>query len=645
MAWRLLAPRQRLKLSREVNCVRRYKVLFAVLAVVTASGTFAVAGQAAPVAANGKLEIDTGAPGKAIVGNLTVTGAIADGWAGVYPCADGYKGTSNINYRAGIDIANFVVVKADAAGKICVITQQRTHVVFDQTAEVDLSVTNSTRLLDTRTRTKPTAGGTLVVATGTPNRTIIGNLTVDAPEAEGFVSLYPCKVGSSGTSNLNHNAGQTIANAFFAQADSNGDLCIRTTARTHVIIDVAGTMNLSGANSSRLLDTRNGGKRTATNGVVTVATGRPNTSIAGNLTITGSTDAGFASVYPCRAGWQGTSNVNYSDGDIANLFVATADADGNLCVRTSAPTFMVVDTIGQPPFSTHAAARKVDTRTPQPGDVPVVGGCSMFPADNPWNQRIDSLPVRPESSTWVNRLGANKSLAWDFGGPYGFPFVIVPASQPLVPINFTAYGRESDPGPYPIPLNAPIQDGPTSTRDRHVLALQQGTCKLFELYNAFPRNGRWDADSGAVYDLSSNALRPDGWTAADAAGLPMIAGLLRMEDLNDGVVKHAVRFTGSCTQRGYIHPATHQAGQNDNSCPPMGARFRLKASFDTSKFTGQARILLDGLKTYGLIMADNGPDWMVSGANDDRWDMTSFQQLKSVPGSAFEVVDTGPILR
>jgi hypothetical protein len=625
--------------------VRRYKVCLAALAVVASSGGFAPAGQAAPIAPNGKLEIDTGAPGKVIVGNLTITGAGADGWAAVYPCAEGWKGTSSINYRAGVDIANMVVAKADGAGKICVVSQQRTNAIFDQTAEVDLSVGNSTRLLDTRSRGKSTADGTLTIATGSPNRTIVGNVTVDAPEADGFVALFPCKAGWSGTSNLNHDAGQTIANAFFAQADSNGDLCVRTQARTHVIVDVAGTTSLSGANSTRLVDTRKSGQRSIANGVVTVPTGKPNTSIAGNVTITGATDAGFAAVYPCRSGWQGTSNVNYTSGNIANMFVTTADADGNLCVRTSAPTFVVVDSIGQPPFSTHAATRKVDTRIPKPGDVPIVGGCSMFPADNPWNQRIDSLPVRPESSTWVNRLGANKPLLADFGGPYGFPFVIVPASQPLVPINFTAYGRESDPGPYPIPLNAPIQDGPSATGDRHVLALQQGTCKLFELYRAFPRNGKWDADSGAVFDLSSNALRPERWTAADAAGLPMIAGLLRIEDLNDGVLKHAVRFTGSCTQQGYIHPATHQAGQNDSSCPPMGARFRLKASFDTSKFTGQARILVEGLKVYGMMMADNGPDWMVSGAQDDRWDMTSFQQIKSLPGSAFEVVDTGPILR
>jgi hypothetical protein len=625
--------------------VRRSKVCLAVLAAIAASGAFAVASDAAPIAANGKLEIDTGAPGKVIVGNLTITGASADGWAAVYPCADGWKGTSSINYRAGVDIANLVVSKADGAGKICVISQQRTNAIFDQTAEADLSVSNSTRLLDTRTRSKSTPDGTLTVATGTPNRTVIGNVTVDAPESDGFVAVYPCKAGWSGTSNLNHGAGQTIANAFFAQADSDGNLCVRTQARTHVIVDVAGTMSLGGANSSRLVDTRSSGKRTLANGVVTIPTGRPNTSIAGNVTIAGASDTGFAAVYPCRSGWQGTSNVNYSGGDIANLFVATADADGNLCVRTSAPTFVIVDSIGQPPFSAHAAIRKVDTRIPQPGDAPVVGGCQMFPADNPWNQRIDSLPVRPESATWVNRLGATKPLLADFGGPYGFPFVIVPASQSLVPINFTAYGNESDPGPYPIPLSAPIENGPTSSGDRHVLALQQGSCKVYELYNAFPRNGRWDADSGAVFDLSSNALRPERWTSADAAGLSILAGLLRIEDLDDGVLKHAVRFTGSCTQQGYIHPATHQAGQNNSSCPPMGARFRLKASFDTSKFTGPARILLDGLKVYGLVMADNGVDWMVSGAQDDRWDMSNFQQLKSVPGSAFEVVDTGPILR
>jgi hypothetical protein len=168
---------------------------------------------------------------------------------------------------------------------------------------------------------------------------------------------------------------------------------------------------------------------------------------------------------------------------------------------------------------------------------------------------------------------------------------------------------------------------------------------LFELYRAFPGSGRWSADSGAVFDLGSNALRPEGWTSTDAAGLPVLPGLVRYEDIADGVLRHAVRFTAQCTQRGYIHPATHQAGQNNAACPPMGARFRLKANFDTSGFHGQTRIILEGLKTYGLIVADNGSNWYVTGSVDARWNVVDIDQLKSVPGGAFEAVDSGPILR
>jgi hypothetical protein len=274
-----------------------------------------------------------------------------------------------------------------------------------------------------------------------------------------------------------------------------------------------------------------------------------------------------------------------------------------------------------------------------------LGGCSIFPSDNPWNQRVDTLPLNAQSDTWVNTLGRTRTLHPDFGGPYGIPFSIVPASQAKVPIAFTAYGDESDPGPYPIPLDAPIEGGPASDGDRHVLVLQSGDCKLYELGRAFPTATGWNADVGAVFNLSSNALRPERWTSADAAGLPITAGLVRFEDIASGSLNHAVRFTAQCTQRAYIHPATHQAGKNDASCPPMGARFRLKASFDTAGYTGQTRIILEGLKAYGMIVADNGSNWFVTGAVDSRWNVADLEQLKRVPGSVFEVVDTGPLIR
>jgi hypothetical protein len=269
----------------------------------------------------------------------------------------------------------------------------------------------------------------------------------------------------------------------------------------------------------------------------------------------------------------------------------------------------------------------------------------MFPADNAWNQRVDGLQVHASSDSWTARMGLTRNLHPDFGGPYGIPFSVVPATQPAVPITFTAYGDESDPGPYPVPLAAPVEGGASSNGDRHVLVLQSGTCKLFELYRAFPTGSGWKADSGAVFDLGSNALRPERWTSADAAGLPVTAGLVRFEDIADGSLRHAVRFTAQCTQRAYIHPATHQAGRDDATCPPMGARFRMKASFDVSQVTGQSRIILEGLKRYGMIVADNGSNWFITGSTDPRWNVEDLDQLKRIPGSAFEAVETGPLRR
>jgi hypothetical protein len=258
--------------------------------------------------------------------------------------------------------------------------------------------------------------------------------------------------------------------------------------------------------------------------------------------------------------------------------------------------------------------------------------------------------VHPNSANFIatiNGSGRTK-LHPDFGGDgqYGIPFVVVPATQPLVPITWTAYGDESDPGPYPVPLSAPVEGGPASDGDRHVLVLRQGECRLYELYRAFQVGSGWNADSGAIFDLTSNALRPEGWTSADAAGLPILPGLARYDEVASGRITHALRFTVSRTQRGYIHPATHFASSStDPNRPPMGLRLRLKASFDTSGYTGQARVILEALKVYGMIVADNGSDWYITGAADPRWDDEDLGQLKNVPGSAFEVVDTGTIVK
>lgn len=277
--------------------------------------------------------------------------------------------------------------------------------------------------------------------------------------------------------------------------------------------------------------------------------------------------------------------------------------------------------------------------------VPTVGSCRIFPADNQWNADVSSYPVHPDSATFMASIGLTRTLHPDFGSnpDYGIPVTVVDASQPDAPITFDAYGDESDPGPYPVPANARVEAG----GDRHVIVLDKDACKLYELYAA-RKDGSgagWTAESGAVFDLASNALRPEGWTSADAAGLPIYPGLVKYDEVASGAMRHAIRFTASRTQRGYIHPATHQAGVTGATYPPMGLRVRLKADFDISGYDGHARVILETMRKYGMILADNGSNWFFTGETDSRWDDDDLNQLKSVPGSAFEAVYTGPIIR
>ena len=284
-----------------------------------------------------------------------------------------------------------------------------------------------------------------------------------------------------------------------------------------------------------------------------------------------------------------------------------------------------------------AGPAQVSAATP----VPRIAGCALFPADNPWRRDISHAPLSPHSAAWVRSVGRAVHLHPDFGSnpSYGIPLTIVPADQRRVPIRFTAYGDESDPGPYPVPHSARIEAG----SDRHVLVASHN-CHLYELYDARRTARGWAAESGAVFNLRSDRLRPDGWTSADAAGLPISAGLVRPSEIRAGHIDHALRFTVSETQQGYIHPATHEAGQtNSPDVPPMGARFRLKASFSLRGYHGAARIILVCLKKYGMFVADNGSNWYISGASWRGWNDADLDQLKRVPGSAFQVVQTGRI--
>jgi len=276
---------------------------------------------------------------------------------------------------------------------------------------------------------------------------------------------------------------------------------------------------------------------------------------------------------------------------------------------------------------------------------PVEGGCPVLPASNPINRDISRAPVDPRSAAYVASIGLAGHLHPDFGvnPAYGIPYSVVGPAQRRVPITFTEYGEESDRGPYPVPPAARVE-GAGEDGDRHVLVLQSGTCRLFELYSASRAGAGWQAGSGAVFNLRSNSLRPEGWTSADAAGLPILPLLVRWPEVHAGRIDHALRVTVSRTQRGYIHPATHLAsGSSDPSLPPMGLRLRLKASYSLAGFHGQALIILRALKRYGLIVADNGSSWYITGAPDPRWNEAQLQELESVPGSAFEVVRSGAI--
>jgi hypothetical protein len=279
--------------------------------------------------------------------------------------------------------------------------------------------------------------------------------------------------------------------------------------------------------------------------------------------------------------------------------------------------------------------------------------CQVFPRDNHWNVRVDGLPVASDSDRLVRSIGLDRPVHPDFGSglwdgrPIGIPYTTVSRRQRRVRVSFE-YTDESDRGRYPIPRRAPIEGGRSSDGDRHVIVVDRDRCKLYELYAAFPQAGgrRWKAGSGAVWSLRSNRLRPSGWTSADAAGLPILPGLARYEEVRRGAIDHALRFTAQRTRRAFVYPARHFASNlDDPDLPPMGLRVRLRASFDTSGLPRQARIVATALKRYGMILADNGSPWFISGAPSSGWRNEDLQQLARVHGDDFEVVDTSSLPR
>ena len=282
-----------------------------------------------------------------------------------------------------------------------------------------------------------------------------------------------------------------------------------------------------------------------------------------------------------------------------------------------------------------------------------VGSRLVFPADNPWNTDISAEPVDPNSATLLNNCGgvgrkvhADFGTVWN-GAPNGIPYVLVGGSQPKVPVTFD-YDDESDPGPYPIPPTAPIEGGPNATGDRHVIVIDTLNWRLYELFDAHPQNGgaSWHAGSGATWDLSSNALRPAGWTSADAAGLPIFPGLVRYDEaVLKGVISHALRFTCPTTRKAYVSPARHWASsQTSAAYPPMGMRVRLKANVDLSTYPAEVRVILTALKKYGMFLADNGSGMYLSGAPDSRWSDDNLATMARLTNANFEVVRMGTIV-
>jgi hypothetical protein len=294
------------------------------------------------------------------------------------------------------------------------------------------------------------------------------------------------------------------------------------------------------------------------------------------------------------------------------------------------------------------------------GPYPDLGSCSVFPAPPPgtpanapslpteaaWNQDVSQAPVARNSGATIAYINAHGGdhLHPDFGSPraYGFPYAVVNAGQRKLPIHYTAYGDESDPGPFPAPKGAPVEGGSGSDGDRHVLVVDRSSCTLYELYRAFFKGGggaHWNADSGTRWDLRSSARRPDSWTSADAAGLPIFPGLVRYDEVAAGRLDHAIRVTFDSTRNAWVHPASHCAGDtSDGNAPAMGTRLRLRAGYGLGGFSGGAKVIAEALKRYGMIVADNGSNWFFSGSSDRRWDDENLNQLKRIPGDAFEIV-------
>lgn len=313
-----------------------------------------------------------------------------------------------------------------------------------------------------------------------------------------------------------------------------------------------------------------------------------------------------------------------------------------------------------PPASPQPVAQ-ISTKTPEKKQQPPetqqqvkygmgasLNGFRPFRDDDPWNQEVTKVEVDPNSDRILAPIGLDGHLHPDFGSgtwngaPIGIPYIVVPGDQPRVTVQYTAYGDQSDPGPFPLPFETPVEGAPGTDGDRHAIVIDRDNFILYELYRAFPKKGgaRWEADSGAIFNLKTNTKRPQGWTSADAAGLPIFPGLVRYDEVAEQKeIAHALRFTLARTRRAYVSPASHWASQDDNPLlPPMGMRVRLKADVDLSEFPAEVQVILRALKKYGMILADNGSDWFISGTPDERWDNDTLRALRSIKVQHLEIL-------
>jgi hypothetical protein len=604
--------------------------------------------------------------------NLTVVDPGGPGFVTAYPCGSPKPNTSNVNFTAGQTVANLSIVKLSADGRVCFVSDKPTHLIADVTAfstpTAPFSPITPARIFESRPAStvdgqqanvgKLVANATTQVRVGgragVPLSAAVAalNITVADPAAAGFVTVYPCGEAKPNASTVNFRAGQTVANLTLSKLGTDGRICVISDQSTHLIVDVTAfappATTLGNLSPARLLDSRpaatvdgrysNTLKLRANVVVDLPVSGRASvpagaSTAALNITIVDPASAGFLTAYPCGTAKPNTSNVNFTAGQtVANLSILKIGDGGKVCLVSDQPSHLIVDITT---FDTGAG-----TAPPLPLGAASVGGCEIRPASDPWNQDITGLAVHPMSDTWVTAIGPSQRVHPDFGSnpDYGIPFTVVPENQPLVPVTFTDYADESDPGPYPLPSDAAVEAG----SDAHVLVVQQGTCKLYEMGNSSYANGAWSASGGAIFELNTSSYRPETWTSADAAGLPILPGLARYEEVKSGLITHALRFTAPVTQRGYIFPASHFAGTSNPSRPPMGARLRLRADFDTAGYSGDSLVILNALKKYGMILADNGSPWYISGATDTRWNDDDLDQLKSVPATAFDVVYTGP---